>query len=218
MERSGDVGIGGQHPLLTLLDTLDASLAERGDGPAWTMTPAEIVEGIARLEKHVNAIDSIRLAMLREGDRHQVGAPIGFANTGAWYAGVAGITKPAAHRRVRLAERLDDEQHAPLREAMGRGEVNAEQASVIVRSVEEIPADLVDPGVPETAEKQLVAFADHHDPKELRLLGRRILHYVAPDAADEADRRALEAEEREAKATAFLEMRPDGHGSVVGRF
>jgi hypothetical protein len=163
-------------------------------------------------------MEALRLAMLREADRQQVGDPIGFANTAGWWATVARTTKPEAHRQVRLATAVDREEHAAVREAMSRGEVSTAQAAVIVRSVEELPEGLVEPAVRQVAEKNLVALAEHHDPRELRILGRKILEVSAPEVADAALARVLEAEERRAEETASFTMRPDGHGSMVGRF
>ena len=89
---------------------------------------------------------------------------------------------------------------------------------MIVAAVEKLPTDLADPEVKRRAEADLVAFAATHGPKELRFLGSRILEYVAPEVAEEAERRVLEAEERQAAADAYFAMHRDGQGSVIGRF
>jgi hypothetical protein len=93
-----------------------------------------------------------------------------------------------------------------------------DQAAVIVRSVEDLPDDLADSALQAKAEQHLVELAEQHDPRELRILGRRILEVHAPEIADEALRRVLESEERHASETSHFTMRPDGHGSMVGRF
>ena len=56
------------------------------------------------------------------------------------------------------------------------------------------------------------------DPRALRIAGRKVLEVLAPDLADAHEQALLEAEERQAAATASFSMRPDGHGSMVGRF
>jgi hypothetical protein len=48
------------------------------------------------------------------------------------------------------------------------------------------------------AEEHLVAEAAHFGPRELRMLGHRVLDAVAPGIADEQEAKALEAEERRA--------------------
>jgi hypothetical protein len=206
------------HPFLAMLDELDQVREKYADAPAWTMTPNQLLEAIPRLAVHQNAVAAVGLAMLREADRHQVGDPIGSANTAGWFATVTRSSKPAAHRQVALAKQLDEDAHVPTREACGRGEISVEQAAVIMRAVDALPKDLVDPAVKTRAEKMLVGFAAEHDPRNLRFLGHRVLEYIAPDLAEEAERRVLEAEERNAAAAAHFEMHPDGHGSMLGRF
>ena len=95
--------------------------------------------------------------------------------------------------------------------------MNVEQAHVIVRAVEDLPDDL-DPVLPAKAVEVLVAEAAHLAPRELRVLGKGILHVLAPEVADEALAAELEKEERDAAAAARLTMTRDGHGKVHGRF
>lgn len=57
-----------------------------------------------------------------------------------------------------------------------------------------------------------------HDAKGLRILGRRVLEVVDPEAADAEEARQLEEEEAEARATASFTMVDDGHGRSFGRF
>ncbi|WP_307822880.1 HNH endonuclease signature motif containing protein [Nocardioides salarius] len=104
-----------------------------------------------------------------------------------------------------------------MREALGRGEMVAEQASVICTALDELPDDL-DPSVLEQATKALVAYAEVHDAKALRVLGRRILEVVAPEAAEAWEAEQLEREEREAEKSAVFRMREDGHGRIKGSF
>jgi hypothetical protein len=206
------------HPYLAMLDELDQVREKYADVLAWTMTPNQLVEAIPRLAVHQNVLATAGLAMLREADRHQVGDPNGFANTAGWLAKMTRSNKLVAHRQVALAKQLDEDAHVATREACGRGEVSIEQAAVIMRAVEALPKDLVDPAVKSQAEELLVGFAAEHDPKNLGFLGHRVLEYIAADIAEEAERRVLEADERNAAASAFFEMHPDGHGSVLGRF
>ena len=127
------------------------------------------------------------------------------------------MRKPGAHGLMRLGHALE-EAHRVTGEALGRGELLVEQARVIVEAVEVLPDDLVDEQLRARVEKDLVALAEHHDAQELRVLGRRILEVLAPDVAEEVERRLLEDEERKAQQTARLTMSSDGHGSVHGRF
>ncbi len=63
---------------------------------------------------------------------------LGIRSMPAWLARVTRLTRPEAARRVRLAPRSTPTPQT--REAVARGEVHPEQAVVITRAVEELPA------------------------------------------------------------------------------
>ncbi|MCW2756788.1 MAG: nuclease, partial [Nocardioidaceae bacterium] len=120
------------------------------------------------------------------------------------------------HRRLAVAAALDSSRRL-TREAMARGDIAEDQATVIVRALEALPADL-DSAVVERAEKELVRLAEHHDAADLTRLGKRILDVAAPEIGDEQERRVLEREEETAVQTARFTMTDDGHGRCHGRF
>jgi hypothetical protein len=182
------------------------------------LTPNQLAELLPRLAVVERQLAATKLSMLREADRHQVGDPAGFANTVGWWSAVTRSTKPAARRELKLAERLDDEEHRSVRAAALNGAVSVDQAAVIIKAVEDLPTDLTDAGLRAKAENHLIEFAEELDPKQLRIAGRRILEVEAPEIAEQALARVLEAEEAHAEQTASFTMRPDGHGSMVGRF
>lgn len=206
------------HPLEVMLDALESATAVGVDAPAWTLTPEQLTRLLPRLVVVERQVAATRLAMLREADRHQVGDPLGFAHTVGWWSQVTRSTKPQARRDLTLAARLDAEEHHPVRAAVLAGTVSVDQAAVIMRAVDDLPADLVDASLRAQAETDLVALAEHHDPRELRILGRRILEASAPEIADQALARQVEAEEVHAEATSYFRMNPDGHGSMIGTF
>ena len=51
-------------------------------------------------------------------------------------------------------------------------------------------------------------------PRELKVFGSRVLEYLAPDIAEEAEYQRLLAEETRARAATRLELRPRGDGST----
>jgi hypothetical protein len=207
------------HPLERLVAELETLKSDLGPEPrAWTLGPSALADLLSRLSVVENWLTAVRLQLLREADRLQVGDPVGAGSTAGWWAAATRTTKPEAHRAVALAERLDDDRHAATAEAMVSGDVSLDQASVILHAVEALPTELVDAELRSRVEDHLVALAQHHDPKELRILGRKILDVLAPELAEQHERSLLESEERDAIATASFTMRPDGCGSVRGRF
>jgi hypothetical protein len=207
-----------EHPLDALVSDVRAALQSHGSAPAWTVAPSRIPALLEELVEAQNALDSVRLRLLREADRHQVGEAAGHTSTANWWAARARVTRPAAHRELRLAESLDDSTHETAADALASGVVSAEQAAVITHAVDQLPVDVVGPALRRRAETDLVALAERHDPKELRLLGRRVLEVQAPEIAEGIERKRLEREEQHARETARFTMSPDGEGSMLGRF
>ena len=117
---------------------------------------------------------------------------------------------------MRLAESLD--RHPPTAAALAEGAISVDHAKVITECVDRLPDDLEDATIPERAEKHLLNEALHLEPKSLAILAKHVLTVVAPEIGEEHDARALEREEREARANAWLTMSPDGKGSYRGKF
>ncbi len=99
-------------------------------------------------------------------------------------------------------------------EALAGGRANRDQAEAVVAALEDLPDDL-DPAIVDRAEQEMVRLVDEHDPRRLRILGRRLLHVVAPDLAEEAERLALEKEERQAARLTHLTTRRNGDGTTL---
>jgi hypothetical protein len=210
------------HPLVRFLDDLEALLDDAGTANGWTMTPTELQSVLPRVTRAKARLDEVELRVLREADRNHVGDDVGATNTPAWWAHVTGQRVPVARAAAHLAEKLD-QGHEATRAALAAGQVNTAQARVILDAVEALPTDLVPAAIIADAETHLIGLADldgqvRLDPKALRIAGRKILEVVAPDVAEAHEAKVLETEEREAAATATFTMRPDGHGSMLGRF
>ena len=216
--EAGDVGPAAVHPLEAMTSALEAATTDAMGAAAWTLSPRQLTELLPRLARVERQLGAARLALLAEADRHQVGDPLGYAETAGWWAAVTRATKPAARRQVKLARRLDADEHEPTRTAALAGAVSTDQASVIIKAVEDLPTDLTDPALRTKAENHLIEFAANLDPKQLAVAGRKILDVEAPEIAEQALARLLEAEEAQAEATSHFSIRPDGHGSMIGKF
>lgn len=208
--------------LVRFVDALESLLDNAVTASAWSLSRPELQNLLPRLTRAEARLTEIGLRTLREADRQSVGDEVGAANTPAWWAYVTGQRIPAARAAARLAEQLDED-HEITRAALARGSVHLDQARVIVAAVEALPVDLVGMEAVADAETHLVGLADldgdsRLDPRALRIAGRKILEVVAPDLAEQHEQKVLQAEERDAAAAAYLLLRPDGHGSVYGRF
>jgi hypothetical protein len=211
------------HPLVAFADGVDSLLDDVAAGNAWTLTPGELQALLPRLTRAKARLAEIELRVLREADRHSVGSDVGATNTPAWWAHVTGQPVPTARAATHLAERLDDDHHEVTRAALAAGRVTVEQARVILDAVDALPTDLITADVITDAEAHLVGLADldrdtRLDPKALRVAGRKILDVLAPKLGEAHEKRLLDAEERDAATTAYLKVRRDGNGSLLGSF
>ena len=187
------------------------------DAPVWSMSPAEAREAMVELTRLEAQIAELQLRVAHHGQTVGVEADSGATSTANWWAHATKQTRAAAHRKIRLAAALGSEGFEPVRVALAEGRLLVDQAQVIVAAVEALPADL-DDRVAADAQASLVGYAVHHDARELRVLGNRILEVVAPEVGEAHEANVLEREEREAEAAAMLRIVEDGHGRCHGRF
>ncbi|WP_165821164.1 HNH endonuclease signature motif containing protein [Nocardioides gansuensis] len=101
------------------------------------------------------------------------------------------------------------------------GQLTTPQVQVIVDALDELErAFKGDPQIVNAAEllakaeQALVDEAPRLSLSELKVVGERIMAYVAPDRVDEAERKRLEEAERRAAAATQLRMRDRGDGTV----
>ena len=203
-----------RHPVPALVHGLRDKLTALAGAPLWSMTAAEAAEALLLLTHTQSQLDELLMRMLRHAELVEAGVDLG-ATTVNWWAATTGLTRADAHRTARLAEAM--ERHQAVAAALASGQLRTDQAREIVDAVDSLPAD-VDSWVPPAATAFLLEKATDHDVKALRILGRRLLDVIDPDAADAEEARRLEAAETDARATAFLTLVDDGHGRTHGRF
>jgi len=152
----------------------------------------------------------LRAGVLAVAD--DVAAECGARSAGDWLAGETRTSRREANHDERIGRALRD-RWSQVGAAIGAGRVTWEQAGVLVRSLEALPADF-DHDLVVKAEAHLVSEAAHFGPRDLSRLGRRVFEVVAPDLADEQEARALAAEERRARRATRLSFRPRDDGST----
>ena len=208
---------GPSPAVTTALAALDQALAALAALPLTTLPDGDVVRLLDGLTAAPGRVTSTLGTVAVEADRRRLGDPAGARNTVTWWAHRSRLTRGEAGRVLALARDLEDDLHQPVADALRDGRLLTDQAGVIVHAVEQLPADL-GRDVRIRARDHLLAAADHHDARRLRLLGRRILDVVAPAVAESHEQRLLEAEERRAAARARFTMVDDGHGQCHGRF
>ena len=207
------------HPVLDFAHRLRERLDTVAKTPLWSMTAAEQREALTLLARARAQQDALELALLAEAERSGATTGSGAGTAADWLSVETRQVRRDARSDLRLAQALD--RHDVLASAMGEGLVNKAQARAIVTALDRLPTSgkfSVSTEQRQQAEKHLVAEAEHHDAKALRILGGRLFEVIAPDLAEEFDGRALEAEEARALRRTTLTMWEDDEGTCHGRF
>jgi hypothetical protein len=160
---------------------------------------------LARVEARVAAV---KLRVLACAD--DVAAEAGARDAGAWLAHEARLDRGPVRRDADLATALADHWTC-LEAALADGEVNLAQARVCVEVLTELPTDL-DPTLVAAVQEQLVVLAEQWAPRDLKVLGRKILQALDPEAADAHEARKLEDEEHRAHQATSLRFHKVGDG------
>ena len=178
----------------------------------WALSDAELIARIDECHARELRAFAEKAAAVAEFEGRGLARQQGASSTTSWLRGRFRLSSTTCHRLVELAKALV--RVAPqTREALGEGRVNAEQAQVIASAVAALPAE-AGPEAAVQAEALLVDFADKLDPKGLRIAGAHILGYIAPDLAEQHERRQLENAEKRAYQQRHVTMSPDGTGGV----
>jgi hypothetical protein len=207
------------HPVLDFAHRLTNRLDSLASTPLWSMSPEDKREALQALAQGESQLAALRLRLLADAEQTQATVESGAATAGDWLAVETRQTRREARSDLNLASALDH--HPVLAAAMAAGRVNLAQARAILASLDRLPrtgefAVSVEQRV--AAEEHLVDLARHHDAKDLRLLGRRIMEVIAPELAEQFVGKALEREESEALRRTTLTMHEDDEGTCHGRF
>ncbi|WP_193610017.1 HNH endonuclease signature motif containing protein [Nocardioides lijunqiniae] len=203
------------HPLLVAMARAHAELDTVADHPLWSMTKEQAAQALVEETRLSARLAALTLKTAVQAERTEVGAAQGATSAAAWLAHETHMTQRDAAALTKLGKAL--EAHPPVEDALARGDVLADQAKVIVETVDALPDD-VGTAIKDQARDHLLGEAEHFDSIRLRVLGKQVLEVVAPEVGEAEEARQLEAQERQARAKARFTMHDDGHGTTYGRF
>lgn len=203
-----------EHPFLRSLASIEAALDDAGELDPSFLSTADKARALRAVERELARLQGLRLRLIAAAE--DVAADEGARSAGVWLAAEARDSPASGLRSQRLADALERWPEVGL--ALRQGVVNAAQAAVIASALDDLPEDL-DSELRANAQAQLVADAGHFGPRELRVLGRRVLDVVAPDVAEGHEERLLLAEEERGRGQTRLSFRPRGDGvtDVIAR-
>lgn len=203
------------HPVHAFTARLHERLDDLANTSHFGMSVEEQGEAVVELDRAIARLAGLKLRVLAAADRNDVGEATAAATPG-WLAAATVCDRRRARKDVKLSAALEGHRHR-TGEALVGGAVSAEQAEVIVDAVDALPKEVGAEGR-EKAELHLLEQAARFGPKELKLLARHLHEVIDPDAAEEHLAKQLEAEERRAARSTFLDAWDDGRGTLRGRF
>ena len=203
-----------KHPVLRALDVVESALKDVADVDPTFMTPGDKRDAIVASARTRARLDELRLRV--QTSASDLAVDDGARDVAEWLDHHNRVDRSVARQEQRLGAALD-ERWRLVRSGMRDGVVSVEQAGVITRALDRLPDHIADEVVA-LAEARLVTEAASYGPRELRVMGRRILDVVAPELGEEQERKALEAEEQAAEARTWLvgRRRGDGRTKVSG--
>lgn len=150
-ERSGSVAGSGdgalppswRHPLAVALTSVEAALDEVADAGCWSLSDAELAGLVDQAWSVRSRLDEVCLRLATAADTRDPGEAFAATSTTGWLRASQRVSRRAAAAEVRLGTALD--QRCPVtRAALSAGEVNTEQAAVIVAAMGRLPRDVTD--------------------------------------------------------------------------
>ena len=200
------------HPILACARTIENELQAVAGLPADYLRSRDKEQALLALARVKAEAAELELRILATAT--DVAEEHGSRDAGTWLAHATRITSTAARAELRLAEALVA--HPATQAALRAGAVNEAQARVIMNAVGRL-SDEIDPATRERAEQHLIDFAAIYDPKDLQVLGTKILEVVAPDVAEAELGKALERDEQAArdKCSVKISRRGDGISRIV---
>ena len=189
---------------------LDACLDEISAVDPVYRTTAEKQEALVGLSRVIARAQAERQRVLAAAD--DIAEVTGHRSTAVWLATATRDAPGAVRAEARLGAALEA-RWTRVQTAYRAGEMNLSQARVIDKALTDLPGELGGDLLAK-AEAFLVDKAGELGPRELAVLGGRVLEHLAPEIADEVEyQRLLEAEDR-ASAETRLTFRDRGDGST----
>ncbi|GGU14245.1 HNH endonuclease signature motif containing protein [Nocardioides albus] len=167
---------------------------------------------LARVEKLQAQQTALTLRVLAvSGD---IAAETGDKDASAWMRAELLVDKGAARSQIKLARAVA--KYELVAAGLTAGVVSEAKARVITETLDKIEADPVTTGEDLVlAGKLLVDYATQATAKELHNAGKRVLTAIDPDRFDEAEAKALLAEEERAQQKTALRVW-DNHDGTIG--
>jgi hypothetical protein len=199
------------HPVLACADSIEQSLKDTATVPVDLMPTREKAAALVRLTRLSDQLEALRLRILAAAD--DVALDDGAHDAAVWLAHETLTERSQQRRDLALGESLD-RRWTRLGGALVDGRVNVAQTQVIAQALDALPAKELPAEILVQAEEHLIELAAEFGPKDLKMLGRKILDVIAPEIGEEQEAKQLADEERRARETTYLRTTRLGDGST----
>lgn len=206
------------HPqptsLLAAVRGLRAAAMSCADNASRSTPDDDVLTAVAEAYAAQQATTALLLHLIQQADNRSLTKIKRRAGTASWLAEELRVTVPAARRLAKRARQVCARPR--LAAALRDGQVNAEQAGAIARSVHDLP-ETIDATRADAAETMLIAEAGRLDAVRLARSSEHVLDLLDPAGAGA---RETERHRREAAASAThpsrrLSVTPSPHGDAV---
>jgi hypothetical protein len=192
---------------LQQLTTLAGECARRS---MWSLPDTDLIDAVRTVGRAEQILAATRLHLLHEINRRNLPRRHGATSSTVWQRGSLRSGIRAAGRSHHLAAALN--RRPALDTALSTGHITVEQAHIVAKKIEDLTAAAIPAPVVDLAEKALLEEHANFDADALRAIAERILTYVAPELAEEAERKKLERDSRRAEQTRALTLSATGDG------
>ena len=198
----------------SVLDRASSSLAEAAEERLWARSDDEVLARVADALRVKTQADAVLLAAVGEVEARGLTGSRGASSTRAWLHGAHQVEPGEASMLVRTARSLRSGFES-TGAGMAAGQVSLGQTRVIIRSVEQLPADL-GPELASAGETLMVGYCQTFDPTALALIGRRLAECLDPEGTQARDEQKLLEREKTAHGKRCLTISADKAGA--GRY
>jgi hypothetical protein len=179
------------------------------DRPVFALSEEELLSRLDLIVAEERRLAAVRLETVFELAGRGIAAKRGFASAGMWLQHQLKVDGGVAGRMYQLSASL---QSMPdVAEALASGQVSKSQAGVIASAVDGMKRETSSVQQAEAA-RLLIERAKIATPADLRRAGNGLLEVMAPEAAEERERKALEDSEKRDWADRCLTLSRDSSG------
>jgi len=199
------------HPVLACAETIGTALKDTAGVQVVFMDAADKRAALVELTRLEAQLSALKLRVMAVAD--DVALAEGARDVAALLTHDTHTDFSVNRRDLALAQALD-RRWAGVAAGLASGDLNVAQAHVITHALDELPSEKLRAEVLQDAEAHLVTQAAEFGPRELRVLGWRILDIVAPEIGEQHEAEQLAAEERRADRKTSLVSKRLGDGTT----